>query len=124
MTSSCGRAAAGLSTSSGPRRTPTTAARRAGQPVESSGNVILAGPRVLGAPAAEDRSRLGSQAATGERGLLSGSAARTGDSWLGSLVGGLAYDDLELDGGQSAERVLPAPVVVGALDPGEDGDAE
>ncbi|MGW9418181.1 hypothetical protein ACWGRS_10990, partial [Cellulosimicrobium funkei] len=30
-----------------------------------------------------------------------GAAARFRDSWLGSLVGGLAHDDLELDRGQS-----------------------
>src|SRR5690606_40101023 len=56
--------------------------------------------------------------------LTSGAAARFRDSWLGSLVGGLAHDDLELDRGQSCESGLASATVVGPFDPGHDRDPQ
>ncbi len=53
-----------------------------------------------------------------------GSAARTVDSWLGRLVGGLAHDEFVFDGGQAAERGLAPAAVVGAFDPGDDREAQ
>jgi transcriptional regulator with XRE-family HTH domain len=53
-----------------------------------------------------------------------GSAARIGDSWSRGLAGRCGHDDLELDGGQSAERGLAASAVVGALGPGDDGETQ
>lgn len=40
------------------------------------------------------------------------------------MVRGLAHGDLELDGGPSAQRGLAAAAVVGAFDPGDNGDAQ
>jgi hypothetical protein len=41
------------------------------------------------------------------------------------VVRGLAHGDLELDGGPSAQRGLAAAAaVVGAFDPGDNGDAQ
>jgi hypothetical protein len=46
------------------------------------------------------------------------------NSSLGRLSGGLAHDDFVLDWGQAAERGLSSAAVVGALDPGDDGDPQ
>ena len=40
------------------------------------------------------------------------------------MFGGVDHDDLEFDGGQSAEGGLAAASVVGAFDPGDDRDAQ
>src|SRR6266536_2442590 len=61
----------------------------------------------------ESRSHHSCRRPSSARGAERGSAARSGDSWLG----GLAHDDLELDGGQSTERGL-ASAPSAPCDPG------